>query len=158
MSRYDGSMFGPEQPCFGCAPQHPIGFRLSFEEQGEEIVTSFTPSLDHQGPPGIMHGGLVTTLADELAAWTVLVFAGKFGFTTSMSARLHRAIRVGLPVLGRGRLLSKPRRMVDVAVTLLQEGADAYEGTFRFAILDRAAAEKLLGGPLPERWANLARD
>jgi acyl-coenzyme A thioesterase PaaI-like protein len=157
MSTHDGSELGADQPCFGCGPVHPIGFHLSFEDQGDEVLTRYTPGADHQGPPGIMHGGLVTTLADELAAWTVLLKVGKFGFTTSLQARLTHAVRIGAPVEGRGRLVGSPRRMVDVAVTLWQAEREVYEATFRFALLDRAAAEKLLGGPLPDRWVNLAR-
>jgi acyl-coenzyme A thioesterase PaaI-like protein len=157
MAIHDGSELGADQPCFGCGPAHPIGFHLSFEEQGDEVLTRYTPGSHYQGPPGIMHGGLVTTLADELAAWTVLLKAQKFGFTTSLQARLSHAVRIGVPVEGRARLLGSPRRMVDVAVSLHQSERCVYEATFRFALLDRAAAEKLLGGPLPERWAGLAR-
>ena len=68
----DGDIFGPESACFGCSPRHPIGFRLRFRRQGELVTTSFLPHADLAGPPGIMHGGLVTTLADEVAAWTVV--------------------------------------------------------------------------------------
>ena len=35
-------------------------------------MTTFTPDDRYQGPPGIMHGGLVTTLADEVAAWAII--------------------------------------------------------------------------------------
>jgi acyl-coenzyme A thioesterase PaaI-like protein len=74
----DGALFGDDQPCFGCSPQHPVGFRLRFERlEGEAVSTCFTPTADHQGPPGIMHGGLVTTLADELAAWVIIAVLGK---------------------------------------------------------------------------------
>jgi len=79
----DPHLFGDGQPCFGCAPDHPTGFRLRFaREDADEgsVTTSFTPSSAHQGPPGLMHGGLVMTLADELGAWTLVGLLGKFGF------------------------------------------------------------------------------
>ena len=34
---------------------------------------------------------------------------------------------------------------------------EVFQGDFTFAVLDRAAAEKLLGGSLSESWAKLAR-
>ena len=58
--------------CFGCSPTHPTGFRLEFDKEGDVVTTRFVPKTEHQGPPGILHGGLVTTLADELAAWTII--------------------------------------------------------------------------------------
>jgi acyl-coenzyme A thioesterase PaaI-like protein len=153
----DGRLFGPAQPCFGCAPDHPIGFRLSFERVGDSVVTRFVPGVQYQGPPGIMHGGLVTTLADEVAAWTLIAVKGRFGFTTSIQARLHRPVRVGAEVVGTGRIAADGRRLADVGVELAQGGEVAFSGTFRFAILDRAAAEKLLGGALPAEWERFAR-
>jgi acyl-coenzyme A thioesterase PaaI-like protein len=153
----DGSIFGPGQPCFGCGPDHPIGFRLAFEREGDEIVTRFVPGDRHQGPPGIMHGGLVTTLADEIAAWAVIALLGKFGFTAAMSCKLHKPVRVGVPLVGRGSLVRDSGRIVQTRARIVQEDTDMFTGDFTFAILDRAGAEKMLGGPLPEAWNQFAR-
>jgi uncharacterized protein (TIGR00369 family) len=155
--RLDGSMFGPAQPCFGCAPDHPIGLRLSFTREGDEIVTRFTPSERHQGPPGIMHGGLVATLADEVGAWALIGVLGKFGFTGQMSGKLHRPARVGVEIEGRGRVVKPGTRVVDVAVALSQEGVQVYTGELRFVLLDEKGAERMLGGPLPEAWKRFTR-
>jgi acyl-coenzyme A thioesterase PaaI-like protein len=157
MPDLDTNPFGDDHPCFGCAPAHPIGFRLRFAREEDEIVTRFVPGIDYQGPPGIMHGGLVTTLADEIAAWTVVGLLGKFGFTAQLSARLARPVRIGVEVLGRGKIEEESSRIVRVAVRLVQGGVDAFTGHFTFALLDRSGAERLLGGPLPESWQRFAR-
>jgi acyl-coenzyme A thioesterase PaaI-like protein len=157
--RFDGSLFGPGQPCFGCAPDHPIGFRLLFERDvaTDEIVTRMTPGERYQGPPGIMHGGLVATLADELASWACIIIAGKFGFTVSFTARLQQAVRIDKEVEGRARIVKPGARFTDVAVTLVQEANPCFSGEFRFLILDKKGVEKMLGRPLPEDWARFAR-
>ena len=153
----DGHLFGNGQPCFGCSPDHPYGFRLKFEREGDEIVTRFTPGDRYQGPPGIMHGGLVSTLADEVAAWAVIGLAGKFGFTASFDAKLARAIKIGVPLEGRSRIVKDARRIIDVGVRIVQEGQDAMTGSFRFVVLDRGGAERMLGGPIPEAWQRFCR-
>ncbi len=153
----DGHLFGPGQPCFGCGPDHPHGFRLAFVREGDAVVTRFVPRDDHQGPPGIMHGGLVSTLADEVAAWTVIGLLGKFGFTGAFDARLKRPVRVGVEVEGRGTLANAGSRVVDVDVSLRQEGVEAFSGRFRFALVDRAGAERLLGGPIPASWERFCK-
>jgi acyl-coenzyme A thioesterase PaaI-like protein len=155
--KLDGHLFGAGQPCFGCGPDHPIGFHLAFERDGDAIVTRFTPGPQYQGPPGLMHGGLIFTLADELGAWTILGLKGKFGFTTSFDGRVARGVKIGVEVVGRGTIARDTRRLVDVAVSLSQDGVEAYTGTLRFALVDRAAAEKLLGGPIPEAWERFCR-
>ncbi len=157
VSPLDGSLFGPGQPCFGCSPDHPAGFHLRFVMDGDDVVTKLVPEQHHQGPLGLMHGGLVSTLADETAAWAVLVSMGKFGFTTHFEARLSKGVRVGVEVEARARLTKKTTRVVKAAVEIRQEGDRCFTGDFTFVLLDRAGAEKLMGGAIPEAWAKYCR-
>jgi acyl-coenzyme A thioesterase PaaI-like protein len=153
----DPDVFGPQSPCFGCSPTHPFGFHLRFAREGEEVVTRFTPGDRYQGPPGVMHGGLVTALADEIAAWTIIGVRERFGFTASLEARLRRPVRIGVELIGRGRIAKESSRIFVIEVFLEQGGQEAFRGLFTFAILDESAAERFLGGPLPDAWKRFAR-
>jgi len=153
----DGHLFGAGQPCFGCSPTHPHGFRLRFERDGDAVTTRFVPGEQHQGPPGVMHGGLVTTLADELGAWAIVLLREKFGFTAEMTARFLRPVRCGAEVTGTSRITRDGRRVVRVAVELAQEGAPAFSADLAFVLLDRGGAEKLIGAPIPEAWQRYCR-
>ncbi len=157
MPALDPSTFGPGQPCFGCSQDHPIGFRLRFESEGDEVVTRFVPSERYQGPPGIMHGGLVTTLADEVAAWAVIGLLGKFGFTAQVNVKLLRPVRIGVELEARGRITRETSRIVHAGVRIVQGGADVCTGELSFVLLDQTGAERLLGGPLPEAWKRFCR-
>lgn len=157
ISPLDGTLFGPGQPCFGCGPDHPHGFRLKYERDGDGVLARFTPGERYQGPPGIMHGGLVATVADETAAWALIAKTGKFGFTTGFECTLHRAVRIGVETEARARLVRESPRIVRSEVRLSQGGEPCFSGLFTFAVLDRHGAEKLLGGPLPEAWLRFCR-
>ena len=153
----DGSLFGPGQPCFGCAPDHPFGLRLKFTEEGEEVVTRFTPAAHHQGAPGVMHGGLVFTLADELAAWVVIARLGKFGFTTHFTGKLQRPARPGLELVGRARMTASTGRTASVDADVQQGEEKIFAASFKFVLLDEHGAEKMLGQPLPPEWRRFLR-
>ncbi|MBK7861136.1 MAG: PaaI family thioesterase [Archangiaceae bacterium] len=153
----DGSLFGADQPCFGCSPNHPSGFHLKLVRDGEGVKTLFTPHDKYQGPPGVMHGGLVMTLADEVAAWAILAKIGKFGFTTSFEGKFRAPVRVGQEAQGFGRVVKESSRVVRVQVRIEQNGAECFDGLLTFVLLDRAGAEKLMGRPLPDAWAQFAR-
>jgi acyl-coenzyme A thioesterase PaaI-like protein len=153
----DPDTFGRESPCFGCSPTHPTGFHLHFAREDDAVTTRFVPGPEHQGPPGVMHGGLVLTLADELAAWTVIGLRDRFGFTASVEARLRLPVRVGVEVVGRGTILRDSSRVLKIATTLTQSGEVAFEGTFNFVLLDQSGAERLLDAPLPEAWKRFCR-
>src|SRR5262245_10982520 len=140
-SSLDPNTFGEGQPCFGCSQDHPTGLRLRFERDGDWVKTTFSPGEGHQGPPGIMHGGLVTTLADEVAAWAIIGVLGKFGFTAAMSAKLLKPVRIGRPIAGRSRVTKNTGRTVTVEVFLAQSDEDVYKGEFTFVLVDRSGAE-----------------
>jgi acyl-coenzyme A thioesterase PaaI-like protein len=156
-TRLDGSLFGPNNRCFACSPDHPTGLHMRFQIEGDEVVTHFTPEAVHQGAPGVMHGGLVTTVADEVGCWALIALRGKFGFTGTMNSRFPRAARVGKPIEGRARITKESTRIMHVDVRLLQDGADCFSSTMSFIILDQAGAEKMLGGALPEAWKTFFR-
>ncbi len=149
--------FGPGSPCFGCSQEHPIGFHMRFVQEGDEIVTRMVPGDRYQGPLGIMHGGLVTTFADEVADWAIIAKLGRFGFTAAIDARFKKPIRVGVELEGRARIAEDRKRIVKVTVRLLQAGEEVYTGTFTFVLVDEAGAERMRGGPLPERWKRFCR-
>lgn len=153
----DGSVFGPESACYGCGPTHATGFRLSFDRQDDGVVTHFTPEDHQQGPPGIMHGGLVMTLADEIAAWAVIEHTGHFGFTGAIDARLKLPVRIGVETVGRARVTRNLRRLAEVEVEIDQGGRRCFEGKLRFVMLDEKAAEELLGQELPAAWRRFGR-
>ncbi len=52
--------------CFGCGPQHPGGLRIdAVAGTGLDVTAEFTVRPEHQGGPGLAHGGLLTTAMDE---------------------------------------------------------------------------------------------
>ena len=154
---FDGHLFGDDQPCFGCGPAHPVGFRLRFRREGDRVVTRFTPDESYQGPLNIMHGGLVTTLADEVAAWALIGLVGKFGFTAKIQVTLHHPVRIGQELVASSWIVRDLRRLADIGVQITQDGQDCMTGTLRFVIMDAAGAERLMGRPLSDAWRRFSR-
>ncbi len=161
----DGSLFGPENHCFACSPDHPHGFRLRFTVEGggsgggEEVVTRMTPGSTHEGPKTMMHGGLVTTLADEIAVWALIALRRKFGFTAAMKSRFVAPVRLGKETVARARILRESTRITYVEARILQDdGATlCFTGEMSFVVPDVAGAEKMLGANLPEDWKKFFR-
>jgi acyl-coenzyme A thioesterase PaaI-like protein len=52
--------------CFGCGDLHPTGLHLvAHVGQGVDITAEFTVTENHQGAPGLAHGGLLSLAFDE---------------------------------------------------------------------------------------------
>ncbi len=52
--------------CFGCGQLHPTGLHLvAHAGEGLNLTAGFTVTEDHQGAPGLAHGGLLSLAFDE---------------------------------------------------------------------------------------------
>ena len=52
--------------CFGCGELHPTGLHLvAHAGDGQNLTATFTVTEDHQGAPGLAHGGLLSLAFDE---------------------------------------------------------------------------------------------
>lgn len=76
--------------CFVCGLANPIGLRLRFDTDGRIAQTRFIPRPEHVGFKGVIHGGLVATVLDEIMVWACVVATGRFAFSAEMQVRyLH---------------------------------------------------------------------
>ena len=153
----DPHTFGEQQMCFGCGPNNRTGMGLKFFRDGDEVVTTFRAKEGWEGPPGIVHGGLQATLADEVGAWTLVGLRNRFGFTASMQLRYYRPARMTDEVEARGSIVEETDRMAVVKVTLRQDGKRIVSGKISYVTPTQKMAEKMLGFELPEEWASMTR-
>lgn len=76
--------------CFGCGLDNPIGLRVRYYTEGEQVVAEFTPQPGHEGFPGYVHGGILYTLLDEVLSRTACL-GGRWSRTGKMDVR-YRAL------------------------------------------------------------------
>ena len=67
--------------CFGCCPENPIGLHMEFYEDGDYIVSKWHPEKNYQGWVNTMHGGILSTLIDEVCGWVVTRKLQTSGYT-----------------------------------------------------------------------------
>lgn len=81
--------------CFACAPWNPSGLKMEFYEDGEDIVSIWTPGNDYQGWLETLHGGIQATLIDEVAGWFITRKLQTAGVTTNLNIRYRKSIPTG---------------------------------------------------------------
>lgn len=80
--------------CFGCGEDNPIGLHLQARFEGEALVAEFTPQKAHQGYAGIMHGGIMSALLDEMMG-KLLAHTGRASVTAEITVRFRRPVMIG---------------------------------------------------------------
>lgn len=96
--------------CFACGTDNPIGLGLTFYAEDGRVCADVVLDRHRVGWQGIAHGGIVTTLLDEVMAWTVLYFKEAFCVTREIRTRFRKPVRVGELLTVRGELVDDSRR------------------------------------------------
>ena len=82
----------PGYNCIGCSPDNPMGLHLDFWEDGEDVVSRWTPTADYQGWIDTLHGGVQSLLLDEVAGWVVTRKLQTTGVTSKMEVQYVKPI------------------------------------------------------------------
>ena len=132
--------------CFACGTNNPIGLKLDFYRQGSSICSDVILSRNHVGWQNMAHGGIISTLLDEVMSWTVIYFKKVFSVTRQIQVRYLRPVPVEVPVTVKGTITSdsKARSCQAEAILLDSKGKILAKGKGEFVILSE---EKLTALP-----------
>lgn len=110
----------PYPHCYGCGAENPIGLKLDFELDGNELRARFVPMDDHQGYPGIVHGGVISSLLYEVMA-NVTRYLGDEGVLRRYAVEFRRPAPVGKPLLVTAKVVEEIPRGWRLAAVILDE-------------------------------------
>lgn len=100
--------------CFICGLENPVGLHLHIYEISPGIVESRYIAPEHfQGYPGVLHGGIVGAIIDELSGRALMgsdPMNPRFMFTAKLEIRYRKNVPIGkeLKIIGKA-LKSKAR-------------------------------------------------
>lgn len=118
--------------CFGCGQDNPIGLKLEFEETGSTYRTYFTAGEEHQGFDGIMHGGIICTLLDEIMG-RYLFGKGIIAPTAELKVRFKNPARIKEQMIIEGEITNEKRRTIEMkAVAKYEDGTIIAEAKGKF--------------------------
>jgi acyl-coenzyme A thioesterase PaaI-like protein len=99
--------------CFVCGRENPIGFHMQFFVDDAGCVhASYTPHDKHQGYPGVMHGGLVTALLDEIIGRTAIAM-DLWCMTARLEVRFKKPVPIGTPLKLKGEITKHNGRLLE---------------------------------------------
>jgi len=119
--------------CFVCGRENPIGFHLHFFQDSDGCVyADYTAKEEHQGFPGVMHGGLISTLLDEILGRTAIA-NNIWCMTAHLDVRYKKPVPIGMPLKLKGEIVKQKGRLIEGrGELLLADGSIAAEarGTY----------------------------
>lgn len=83
-----------EFQCFGCSPINDIGLQMTFYDTGSQIEANWKPKKHFEGFFHVLHGGIQSTLQDEIASWVVFTKCETSGVTKELKIAYHNPVYV----------------------------------------------------------------
>ena len=129
--------------CFGCGASNPIGLRLALRAGADCLVAEFAPREEHQGWPGIVHGGIISSLLYEVME-NFAYHNGEVAMMKSMSTRFRKPANVGERIIARSWLVERSGREIEVSASLTTEQDEVLaESNAVLVVLSGSATERL---------------
>lgn len=112
--------------CFVCGLENPFGLHLRFYETAPgEVTAEYTVPERFQGYPGVVHGGVVAAMLDEVCGRAHM--GGdppRFMYTARLEVRYRQNVPVGVPLRLVGRAgKSRSRAATAVGEIYAPDGA-----------------------------------
>ncbi|MBI9037194.1 MAG: PaaI family thioesterase [Bacteroidales bacterium] len=108
--------------CFGCSPTNPIGLRMDFFEDGDEVICRWKPTKEYQGYNGVLHGGIQATLMDEIASWLVQIKLKTAGVTSKLEIKYKKPVIINKGDILLKAILKEMKRNIAVVDVKLFDG------------------------------------
>ncbi len=134
------------QRCFACGQRNPYGIHMVFRLEDNAVVSDFSPREEHQGFPGMIHGGIVAVVLDEaLNRTSLLAEHPAWTMTGRLDIRYRRYVPYGPLLRVRATLGMQRGRMVQAGgkLTLAADESIVFaEAQGSFMALDVEALDK----------------
>ena len=96
--------------CFGCSPINPSGLQMKFSTN-QSVVFSRLTVPDHLcGWDRLVHGGVISTILDEVMSWTGIYMLKQITMTKSMTVEFIKPVYINSELRAEGRVLEKTGR------------------------------------------------
>ncbi|MGI6091853.1 MAG: PaaI family thioesterase [Veillonellaceae bacterium] len=105
------------QWCFACGRLNPIGLKLQFAEENDTYITRFTAGPEHQSYDGIVHGGIISTLLDEITTRYVYI-KGVTAVTARLEVRYRQPTPIGVELKVTGKITGQRGKMYELTGTI----------------------------------------
>ena len=77
---------------------------MIFYRQGDAVCSDVVLNRHHVGWQSMAHGGIISTLLDEVMAWAVIYLTRSFSVTRRMTVRYRAPVPVDVPLTVRGSI------------------------------------------------------
>jgi uncharacterized protein (TIGR00369 family) len=109
--------------CYVCGTANPLGLHIGFHIAGTAAETRFSFRPEFSGFRDTVHGGVISTVLDEVMVWAIGIASGKFVYCGELTVRFLRPTATRAEVVARGEVTENKRGRLFFARAELRNAA-----------------------------------
>ena len=122
--------------CFGCSPVNTHGLRMRFYTDEKSVYSKLEVPEHLCGWNNLVHGGVLSTILDEIMSWSVIYLLKRFILTKSISVDFLKPVYIQKEIIAEGSIIERVNdREVTASGRLYFNGGLAARSTGRIALL-----------------------
>lgn len=109
---------------------------------GDYIETQWLPNKNYEGWQGVLHGGIIATLLDEIGGWVVVSKIGIAGMTVELNVRYHKQISSNQLLTLRGKLVDIKKNIAFIQAEIIQNDIVKASGISKYFLFDQKTSRE----------------
>ncbi len=125
--------------CFVCGKKNPVGLHAVIRREKDKIIGEFISRKEHEGPRGLLHGGIIAALLDEVMVYLAhtVISPGQDTPTASLTIRFHKPVPTGKKIILEATTIGKHSRLVQAQASVrFEDGTLVARGEGKFIIIN----------------------
>ncbi len=108
--------------CFVCGRLNPVGLKVNFySTKAGEVVAEIRIPEAYQGYPGVVHGGVIAALLDEVSGRAHMTEQVQFMYTAQLNVRYRKPVPTGTLLLLKGTAGERKGRVTHARGEILDQ-------------------------------------
>ena len=134
-----------DHKCFGCGPGNPIGLQMKFFSDDKSVFSWLKVPNHLMGWDNLVHGGILSTILDEIMSWSAIYLLKKLILTKSMTVDFIKPVFEGMELKVEGNVFEKrsDKEAVMRGRIYNAEGVLCAKSKGIFALLEPKVAKRL---------------
>ena len=126
-----------------CGQDNPIGLKVKVFKENEIVQAEFMPLSYHQGYKGVVHGGILFSIMDEVMSKAAMAAKGIMTLTIEINIKYRKKAKIGNKIIFYAKMTKDSNRVIETEGKAFSENGECLveaEGKF-FEISDKMKRE-----------------
>ncbi len=108
--------------CFGCGLENPMGLKLRFYREGDQVLTECSPNKWWSGQPGVVNPGITYAVLIDLVIWTAGAILSRVPLLPKTVDMKLGDLSTKRPFSGNARIVKRDGPTAQIRAEISQDG------------------------------------